>query len=533
MPQPQPSPQQTVTHGAVPIQNDVLFTAVSGAVLCGALGIIGGDLFYDLIHALDPAATAYPSILILRSLPAVWRAFVDITRGDFPEAGVVYFPLIGATMGGLVGTFLGIKWGWMQTELHVSGPRQVEVRNIKPMSRRDAAGVKIGPLLLSRAEETKGIVVIGKSGSGKTTLITPIAEQAIERGDNVLIVDFKGDYRKRFGQDSALIAPWSPDSARWQLGKDITDEGDAEAFAEAAVPESDDPLWSGAARGILSGLTMDLQERQGTQWGWGDLAAQLMLLGKDPIEIQKAIEQHRPLIAARIVLMPDETRESIYTNISVFGESIISIARREAKLPQKYWSVADWIDGKSPIAIVGWNAAQEALSKRVALPILKLAIQRLISDRTEERSPDEAGFWFFIDECGQLGEIPGFISALTAIRSKGGRMVAGFQTFGQIGDVYGDAGRAITGTETRLLGKLEDADDQKEAADMCGERKVKRLSVTTTRDGARTESWQTTSEAVYDKSNFSSLGVTDNGVKLLYIGRGNVAEIELPFLPKV
>ena len=432
MPQPQPSQQQTVTHGAVPLQNDVLFTAVCGALCGGALGIIGGDLLYDLVHALDPAATAYPSILILKSLPLIWRAFVDITRGDFPEAGAVYFPLIGAAMGGLVGTFFGIKWGWMQTELHVSGPRQVAVRNIKPMSRRDTAGVKIGPILLSRAEETKGIVAIGKSGSGKTTLITPIAEQAIERGDNVLILDFKGDYRKRFGEDSALIAPWSPDSARWQLGKDITDEGDAEAFAEAAIPESDDPLWSASARAILSGLVMDLQERQGTAWGWSDLAAQAMLLGKDANEIQKALAQHRPLIAARIVQMPDETRESIYTNISVFGESIISIARREAKLPEKYWSVADWISGKSPVSIVGWNAEQEALSKRVALPILKMAIQKLISDRTPEHSPDEPGFWFFIDECGQLGEIPGFISALTAIRSKGGRMVAGFQTFGQM-----------------------------------------------------------------------------------------------------
>jgi hypothetical protein len=530
---------ESVSVSASPRQYNAPYGGLIGGIMGLAMGYIFAVIIYDMTLKAFPAAPgdpAWPATipawggvkLILSEILAVFSG-----KTTWPPLCWFYVPLIPSIALATAGAIYGVKSSWIYAERHIEGPKLVSPEKIPKARKEEAMGIWLGPIQLTREEETQNILTIGKPGGGKTTLIVPMVEQAIERGDRVFVVCFKGDFYERFGHLGKYIAPWNPKSCRWKLGRDITEESDAEAFAEGLVPESDDPIWSQAARGITEGIVMDLQKNKGEEWGWAELAESLTnLLGK-PEELQKAITDHRPLIAARLTSMADETRESILINLVAFGESIVSISRTEAKLKNgQWWSVTDWLTGPDKVAIVGWSAQREILSRRIALPIFKLAMQRLLSQRN--RKPTDEGYWFFVDEAGQLGEIPNFAtSGFSAGRSKGARLVVGFQTMGQITEFYGDQGRNITGCETRVIGRLLNPEDAQDASDICGEQVMERLTVSTTRDGGRTESWPRTPEPVYRAAKFSRLGRCRSGVKLAYIGRNVVSEITFPFLPGI
>ncbi len=517
-----------LSYGAKPQQHNALFNSALGGVVGLGVGLAVGGLTYDILNMIDPAIGQSAISISVKSLSAIWKLAGQIIHHEFPSFEWQYFPLTGATIGTIVGGIAGLELGRTKGERHIYGPRLVASNKIPRMPRDETPGIRVGPITLSRSQETEGILTVAKPKGGKTVLMTQILEQLVVRGDRIIIVDFKGDYRMRF-PGATFIAPWNSKSFRYQLGNDVRTRSGAVAFAEALIPMSDDPLWATAARGVLEGIIISLQEEFGNKWGWALLAERLKLTGSEPGILLAAIIKHRPLIAGQLKGMADETRSSIYLNLAAFGESIGDLAEDEKRLGKKWWSVADWLSGKTPVVIIGWSASQEALSKRVVLPVLQMAIQGLLDDSFPERSPEEPGFWFVIDEAGQLGEIPSFVAAWTAIRSKGGRMVAGFQTFGQISEVYGPASRAITGCDTRIIGKLNDADDQEDASRMAGMRLVEQLAVSATTDGGRTESWSAVEEAVYRKERFSCLGKVAGGVKMAYIGRNVVSEIIVPF----
>jgi len=530
--QPKIEPQhESISYAGAPYQWNAPWGFFMGAVIGLAIGIPFGDLIYDALAMLLPGSTEYQSLPVLATLPLLGKAAFLLLDQQFHSVPAwVFYPITAGLAAAIAGGITGVKLTWITGERHIAGPRFVSQENIPgPLHKRDALGIKIGPIQLTREEESQAILTIGKSGGGKTTLLRPIAEQAINRGDAVLIIDFKGDYLKSFGSQAAYIAPWSKKSRRWQLGADIRDEAEAEAFAAGIIAETEEPIWGQSARGLLEGIVMHLQTTQGTAWGWLDIAEKLKTFLADVKLLAETILPYRPLIAARITRMGDDTRESILFNLTTL-QTILSISDLEAKLPAKYWSVTDWLNGTQPVVILGWSEERELLSQRIALPIFKIAMQRLLSQ--DDRRPEEPGYWFIIDECGQLGEIPAFISAFTAVRSRGGRMVIGFQSFAQITDYYGERARTITGCETRIIGRLLNPEDAQDASDICGDRVVERLNVSTTREGGRTESWPRTEEPVYRKERFYKLGRQATGVRFAYVGRGVVSEVTFPFLPK-
>jgi hypothetical protein len=523
---------ETVNYAASPRQYNAPWGGAMGALAGFGAGWIGGCWGYDLAAHI-PGLTVYQSLPIIESLKIAGSQILDVFMGKavFPRLCWFYAPVIPSVLMAVAGAIWGVKASWVYGERHVAGPKFVRQEHIPKAPKYEPFGIELFPgFRITREAETQNMIFIGKPGGGKTTAIIPICRQAIERGDRVLAWDFKGDYREQF-PDADYIAPWNKKSCRWQLGADVQDEADAEAFAAGLIPDSSDPLWSNAARALVEGMVMDLQHRLSTLWGWGELAHQLKTLLADTAALKAAIIDYRPLIGARLEMMAEDTLESVIINITTFCEPVMSIANSEKKCTGEMWSVTKWLETDDKVAVIGWSAQNEALSRRVALPIFKIAMQRLLSQ--ENRKPIDEGLWFFIDECGQLGEIPGFISAFTAARSKGGRMVVGFQTFAQPLTFYGDEARAITGCETRVIGRLLNPEDAADASAIAGDRTVERLTVSTTRDGGRTESWPRSKEAIYDKEKFYQLGKCRDGVRLAYIGRGVVSEVLFPFIPKV
>ncbi len=56
------------------------------------------------------------------------------------------------------------------------------------------------------------------------------------------------------------------------LGREVRTKSDAEAYAESMIAETSDPMWSLAARKVLSSLICELQREHGSRWGFDELA---------------------------------------------------------------------------------------------------------------------------------------------------------------------------------------------------------------------------------------------------------------------
>nr|WP_255484222.1 type IV secretion system DNA-binding domain-containing protein [Agarivorans sp. B2Z047] len=118
---------------------------------------------------------------------------------------------------------------------HVSGPKfylgKKAIKHARTMHKKDlrlssitSPGINVHPKIkISLAREQNNFLILGTTGSGKSTVFKPLVKQAIERGDNAVIYDEKGEYTESFyrKKTSVLIAPWDERGAKWNISHDI------------------------------------------------------------------------------------------------------------------------------------------------------------------------------------------------------------------------------------------------------------------------------------------------------------------------
>jgi hypothetical protein len=507
-----------------------------GGLAAGFAWVLG-DKSYELVSHTFPGLLSYSSLPLGECSKLILTT--SLAWGEHKPAQFaswMLWPVLPSLIAGVSAGVWGYKSSIIKPVIQRSGPKLLpawEIPAAKDIKKVDPPGIKIGEnITLSQTELVQSIGIVGKIGSGKTVLLFPVVEQIVERGEDCLmLLDYKQDFVQTFGSNCYQIAPWNPSAengVKWQIGRDVLNEADAESFSAALIKESDDPIWSQAARGITEGIILELQKIHGTNWGWSELAESLKNLLADTKKLAAAIAEHRPLIAARITEMSSETRESVFFNIVTFGQQILSIAKAEESIIDPLsWSVSEWVAGEKPRVILGWRAESEIMSRRIILPIIKTAIQRLLSQ--PDRKPHEMSYNFVLDEIAQLGEVPGLTQGLTALRSKNARFWLGWQSFAQIKAIYKDLWPTFV-TETMFLGKLVNADDQEDAADICGHGLFDRLHITNSAGGI-SQTTQRAEEYIYRPERFLNLGRCDTGVKFAFVSasRKCISEVILKF----
>ncbi|MGQ3048280.1 MAG: type IV secretion system DNA-binding domain-containing protein [Niveispirillum sp.] len=161
------------------------------------------------------------------------------------------------------------------------------------------SGLAIAPsVVIDRAREVQHIGLCGTTGSGKTTILRALAQQVLSRNDKVVLHDTKGDVvaglpAERF----ILMAPHDARSHAWDVAQDITSSQDARELAARLIHDSREPMWSGAAREILTGIVISLQRRQSRRWSWRDLANAAFMPTSDLLCL---LQDHHPAAARYI-----------------------------------------------------------------------------------------------------------------------------------------------------------------------------------------------------------------------------------------
>ncbi|MGO4871746.1 MAG: type IV secretion system DNA-binding domain-containing protein [Roseiarcus sp.] len=143
---------------------------------------------------------------------------------------------------------------------------------------RAKKGLYLAPYLpMPFSLEIANCLVVGSQGSGKSSLIRAFADQAIERGDRVLLLCVKGDVTASFtAADSILIAAHDAEGLALDLAADVETLADAIQLAHDCIPPSNPPFWSDTARIVLTDLIREVMTRKPEVWNARDIVEATM-----------------------------------------------------------------------------------------------------------------------------------------------------------------------------------------------------------------------------------------------------------------
>lgn len=438
------------------------------------------------------------------------------------------------------GIYCGIRAGAAPpAERYVSGRQLIESpkQYARTIRRRETAdGLRIHPRIpLSKNRESQHFLLLGLSGSGKTQVVHRLIRNAMARGDQSLVYDYKGDLTAKYLDDATtvLLAPWDARSVAWDIAADVPDIASARELAAALIPlpQTGDSKWAAGARQVLTGLIVALQTTQPGQWSIHDLSRTVSADGKT---LAATLREYFPEAAP---LLADPSRNPGLSYIASLLDHLAPVhdlARLWSPDDTARWSVRRWLGGgEAPRVIVGHNEGQTDLSGFLLRAVLRLVLQRLGSPDFE-CAPTPT--WLFLDEFIQAGKLEPILSITEIARSKDVRAVLACQTISRLREIYGqNSADALADTiGTVLVGRSSGATAQW-ASDWAGNQNLDRFQASTSKTGGST-SWQRVKEPVMPPEAFDArLGTFGRGRHLtnrllMLAGGDEIALIDWPLL---
>lgn len=375
---------------------------------------------------------------------------------------------------------------------HALQTRQAEQFSVSQQN-RDVQGLRIGGVELARTQETRHLVCVGTTGAGKTAFLTSLIDQALERGDRLLIHDPKGDYSAKYFDPATtvMLGPWDARAVMWDAATDIATPALADEFgaATAGKVEGQNKSFFDNAGRIIAG-TIKAYMAAGQPWSWADLAK---WLSADPRDLALWAAQGDPGVRSAI---PSAFRDPDKP-LSNGDTSTLSIVASATKWIANYaavdhpgacrFSIVNWLlqeaHNETRIVFLNSNAQYQSAAEAIFGSVLNAAVAVVNSAQMPERSQDAAaGIWMVLDELPQMGTAA--MLAMQKIyelgRSRGIRAVLAMQDESQLAAVLGGSDKArpmlnVQGTRIYMQCSAATAD---EVSRRVGEREVNRIETT-------------------------------------------------------
>lgn len=349
------------------------------------------------------------------------------------------------------------------------------VRYFNSLSEQD--GLRLAnDLRLELNKETEHWLISGGTGAGKSVSATALLVPALERGDRVILINYKGLTEKfpvtlnteSKDYDAIILCPFDKRSVAWAIWKDVTTKSQARELSARIIPESKDPVWSNSARFLMTGILMYLinnYTKKSEAWSWkmfGDLCV------ADRETLVEILTEHYPE-GLRAIKDEGKTSDSVMMNFAAFAAPIIDLADA-------------WGDRKTGFSIEAWVNNPSSKIRTVILQIssefkvLSQAFNQSILNQVGTyltRMPDvkasQAPLWIYADEFPRLGKAEVFEELFAVGRSKSMRVMIAIQSLGQLKKEYGiDLAEGwIDSIGTKIMGR-QDGVGAKWLSDMCG-----------------------------------------------------------------
>lgn len=323
----------------------------------------------------------------------------------------------------------------MQSErIHVRGAKILTASELNKRIRRSGqkTSIPLGPIGMPMDAEVRHCFVVGKPGTGKTVLLSTVLNhlRLRNRGDRVIVYDFKGDYISKFFDPDRdiLFDPLDQRCIGWTVFSDTSTRMDIDSCARSLIPDAihADPFWNQAARDVLAGILHHCVAS-------GNMSNRAIWQIASAAPEEMVRELSRTETAQQAVAYIRETS-------SKQTHSILSVLVQYAKVFELMtdgdFSIASWV--KQQQGNGGWLFVTNHPDHRDTLrPILSLFIDVVSKQILSLDDDSNRRIFVFLDELGTLQQLSGIVQLLTLSRSRGGSVWIGIQDIGQIEKIYG------------------------------------------------------------------------------------------------
>ena len=206
---------------------------------------------YMFRHLLTPFVNAEDASLRAAFYGIIWRLFGFFVASGIPSYLAGYPLLL---------SYFKKRAKEQASGKYVRGALLIIPQELASMMKSNGADpdLPVGPVKLPRDAEVKHLLFIGAPGTGKTNQASQMIERLVERGEKMVVYDFKGDYLAKFydPRRDIIFNPLDSRCQGWNLFNELTRFMDIDAVAHSLVAQSymQDPFWNDAARDVFSGI---------------------------------------------------------------------------------------------------------------------------------------------------------------------------------------------------------------------------------------------------------------------------------------
>ncbi len=305
------------------------------------------------------------------------------------------------------------------------------------------------------------ISLAGASGTGKTQAINSLLLQLQQkRQQKCLILDLNGQYYSRFGREGdVILSLYDKRTRNWNFW---SEDAPAEFFSEALIEtDGNDKFFAPAGRALLTDL---LRINSNIEGLWQDLTSQ-----------------------------PKDLIKKLKGGISpalLGGEEQAAGVMATASLQLNFLQYLNhWGENPEPFRITDWCTNEDenwvflivrdrdlAASKPLLRTWVDLATLGVLGREEDSHYPH---LWLIADELPGIGKIPTLGKLLSQGRKYRATTLVGYQTSGQMEDIYGKDGakEILQGLQNKFVFRCGDSDTSKKASGELGEQDIEEVTM--------------------------------------------------------
>lgn len=321
----------------------------------------------------------------------------------------------------------------------------------------DTGGIGGHPICFPTADLLVGempphTALVGSSGAGKTIFQKMLMRAVLQARDGpgqlryrAMVYDPKREFfpfLRALGipaEQIIITHPFDNRSPAWDLAADFREPAQVAELSEMLIPKGDSAyggdmadFFQQTARIIVQDLIQGLIKEAKEDWELRDVIEATIepeyteqILNKTP----QGTRTWRAYFGGGDERLANSVRATLHTALSPFQ----TLASAWHYSREKF-SLAKWLSG-SGILLMGSDPEREGTLQQVNRLLFQRASQLLLAGNRE--NPVDLT-WFFLDELREAGKLTGLRQILTQGRSKGARVVIGFQDMDGLSDLYGE-----------------------------------------------------------------------------------------------
>ncbi len=300
----------------------------------------------------------------------------------------------------------------------------------------------------------------GASGTGKTQAISGLLTQLQEkRNQKCLILDLNGQYYSRFGRKGdVILSLYDKRSKAWNFW---SEDAPAEFFAEALI-EADDKFFAPAGRALLTDLLRINSDIDGL---WKDLISQ----PKDLIQRLKG--------GISPALIGAEEQAAGVQATALLQFNFLQYLNHWCKDSEPF-QLTQWCkDSQENWIFLIVRDRDLAACKSLLRTWVDLTVLGVLQREEDKNYPH---LWLIADELAGLGKLPTLGKLLSQGRKYKATALVGYQTSGQIEDIYGKDGakEILQGLQNKFVFRCSDSDTSKKSSLQLGEQEIEEIATT-------------------------------------------------------